>query len=59
MNNLNSETELYRDLTQEELKDTNGGMAALAGAGAVLAGCGMVLGCLIVGVARSRRLFWS
>ena len=36
-------------LNEYELRETNGGMAHLTGAGAVAAGCGMVLGAIIVG----------
>jgi len=38
-----------KELTKEELQETNGGMA-LVGAGAAAAGCGMVAGALLVGV---------
>ncbi len=59
MHKLNSELELFNSLTSEELKETNGGMAAVAGAGAVLTGCGMVLGCILLGVALGVGVYYG
>lgn len=49
----------FKELTSKELKETNGGMAALAGAGAAAVGCGMVLGCLIIGVALGFGIYYG
>lgn len=49
----------FRDLTSDELKETKGGMAALAGTGAALAGCGMVVLCLVAGVALGVGIYYG
>ena len=59
MKNSHIDALVFRELTPNELKETNGGMPALAGAGAVLAGCGMVLGCLLVGVALGVGIYYG
>lgn len=46
-------------LNEYELRETNGGMAHLAGAGAVAAGCGMVLGAIIVGAAIGAGIYYG
>ncbi len=49
----------FRELTLNELKETNGGMATLAGAGAAMAGCGMVFLCIVAGVALGFGLYYG
>jgi hypothetical protein len=48
-----------RELTSNELKETNGGMATVAGAAAVATGCGMVLLCLVAGVALGVGIYYG
>jgi len=50
---------ILKDLSIDELRETNGGMATLAGAGAAAAGCGMIILCLIAGVALGVGIYYG
>jgi hypothetical protein len=47
------------ELNESELKNTNGGAVQIAGAGAAAAGCGMLLGGLIIGVAIGVGMYYG